>query len=170
MTDATHPVTQSVLEAFAREYLDNLGATIREDGSRWRVRLPSHVDVGFTDSHEFDMALDSEQEGSEEPVHLLTPESGFTQQLLDEAENPFNVDERLEELDSELQSEYPDHDLTQQVVDAVEGTSIPSEERVGKLIEEAGQLLDGVDEQLLRIRESINELPDGSVMMIDPLD
>jgi hypothetical protein len=85
MTDATHPVTQSALEAFAREYLGNLGATIREDGSQWQVRLPSHVDVDFTDSHEFEMALDSEQEGSEEPVHLLTPESGFTQQLLDEA-------------------------------------------------------------------------------------
>jgi len=56
------------------------------------------------------------------------------------------------------------------VVDAVEGTSPPSEERVGELIEDAEQLLDGVDEQLRRIRETIDELPDGSVMMIEPLD
>ena len=85
MTDATHPVTQSAIEAFAREYLDNLGATIHEDGSRWRVRIPSHVDVDFTDSTEFDIELDSEHEDSESSVHVLAPESGFTQQLLDEA-------------------------------------------------------------------------------------
>ncbi|NHX37400.1 MULTISPECIES: hypothetical protein [Halolamina] len=92
------------------------------------------------------------------------------EQLLDEAENPFEVDERLEELADKLQSEYPDHDLTQEAVDAVEGTSPPSEERVGELIEDAEQLLDGVDEQLRQIRETMDELPDGSVMMIQPLD
>jgi len=97
------------------------------------------------------------------------PSVDEVEQLLDDAENPFEVDERLEELANELQSEYPDHDLTQEVVDA-EGTSPPSEERVGELIEDAEQLLDGVDEQLRRIRETIDELPDGSVMMIEPLD
>ena len=98
------------------------------------------------------------------------PSVGEVEQILDEAENPFEVDERLEELASELQSEYPDHDLTQAVVDAVEGTSPPSEECVGELIEDAEQLLDGVDEQLQRIRETIDELPNGSVMMIESLD
>ena len=98
------------------------------------------------------------------------PSADDVEQLLDEAQDPFEVDERLEELADELQSEYPDHDLTQEVVDAVSGTSPPSEERVGELIEEAEQLLDGVDEQLRRIRETMDELPDGSVMMIEPLD
>ncbi|AEH35606.1 hypothetical protein [Halopiger xanaduensis] len=98
------------------------------------------------------------------------PSVDDVEQLLDEAENPFEVDERLEELASELQSEYPDHDLTQEVVDAVEGTSPPSEERVGELIEEAEQLLDGVDEQLRRIRETMDELEDGSVVLVEPLD
>jgi len=98
------------------------------------------------------------------------PSVDDVEQLLDEAENPFEVDERLEELANELQSEYPDHDLTQEVVDAVEGTSPPSEERVSEMIEDAEQLLDGVDEQLRRIRETMDELPDGSVMMIEPLD
>jgi hypothetical protein len=98
------------------------------------------------------------------------PSVDDVEQLLDEAENPFEVDERLQELADKLQSEYPDHDLTQEVVDVVEGTSPPGEERVGGLIEDAEQLLDGVDEQLRRIRETMDELPEGSVMMIESLD
>jgi len=98
------------------------------------------------------------------------PSVDDVEQLLDGAENPFEVNARLEELASDLQSEYPDHDITQEVVDAVEGTSPPSEERVGELIEDAEQLLDGVDEQLRRIRETMDELPDGSVVMIESLD
>jgi len=92
------------------------------------------------------------------------------ERLLKEAENPFGVDERLEELANQLPSEYPDHDLTEEVVEAVARTSPVSEERVGELIEEAEQLLDGVDEQLRRIRETVDDLPDGSVMMIESLD
>jgi hypothetical protein len=124
----------------------------------------------------------SERLEEERPNHPVTtdvnemlsrsqpPSVGDVEQLLGEAENPFEIDERLEELASELQSEYPDHDLTREVIDVVEGTSPPSEERVGELIEDAEELLDGVDEQLRRIRETMDELPDGSVMMIDPLD
>ncbi|QAY21828.1 hypothetical protein [Halorubrum ezzemoulense] len=124
----------------------------------------------------------SERLEEEHPNHPVTtdvnemlnrsqpPSVDEVEQLLDEAENPFEVDERLEELANELQSEYPDHDLTQEVVDTVEGTSPPSKERVGELIEDAEQLLDGVDEQVRRIRETMDELPDGSVMMIEPLD
>ena len=41
---------------------------------------------------------------------------------------------------------------------------------MGELIEEAEQLLDGVDEQLRRIRETMDDLLDGSVMMIESLD
>ena len=98
------------------------------------------------------------------------PSVDDVERLLEEAENPFEVDERLEELVDELQSEYPDHVLTEEVVEAVAGTSPSSEERVGELIEEAEQLLDAVDEQLRRIRETMDELPDGSVMMIELLD
>jgi hypothetical protein len=96
------------------------------------------------------------------------PSVDDVEQLLDKAKSPFDLDERLAELASELQSEYPDHDLTEEVVDAVEGTSPQSEKR--ELIEDAEELLDGVDEQLRRIREIMDELPDGSVMMIDSLD
>jgi len=98
------------------------------------------------------------------------PSVAEVEELLEEAKNPFEVDERLEELADELRSEYPDHDLTEEIVEAVSGTSPPGEERVGELIEEAEQLLDGVDEQLHRIRETMDELPDGSVIMIEPLD
>ena len=124
----------------------------------------------------------SERLGEEYPNYPVTtdvseilsrsqpPSVGDVEQLLDEAENPFEVDERLAELADELQSEYPDHVLTEEVVEAVAGTSPPSEERVGELIEGAEQLLDGVDEQLRRIREIMDELPDGSVVMIESLD
>ncbi|APX00259.1 hypothetical protein CHINAEXTREME_20875 (plasmid) [Halobiforma lacisalsi AJ5] len=86
MTDVTHAVTQSALEAFTREYLNNLGAAIREDGNRWQVRLPTHVDVDFSDRREFEITLDGEKrDQGEDSVCVLTPESEFTQQLLDEA-------------------------------------------------------------------------------------
>ncbi|MFB6187538.1 MAG: hypothetical protein ABEI86_11820, partial [Halobacteriaceae archaeon] len=81
--------------------------------------------------------------------------------------SPFEVDERLEELADELQAEYPDHEVTSAVVDAVEGTRPPSDERVGELIEEAEQLLEDVDEQLRRIRETMDELADGSVVLVE---
>ena len=90
--------------------------------------------------------------------------------VLNEAEHPFAVDERLADLAAELRSEYPGHDVTEAVVDAVEGTSPPSEERVGELIEDAEGLLDGVDEQLRRLRETLDDLPDGSVVLLDPDD
>ena len=98
------------------------------------------------------------------------PNVDEVERLLDEAESPFEVNERLAELAAELQSEHPDHELTAAIVDAVEGTGPPSDERVGELIEEAEQLLTGVDGQLRRIREMMNELEDGSVVLIEPLD
>lgn len=85
MTDATHPVTQSAVEAITREYLKGLGGTIREDGHRWHVRLPAHVDVDFTDNREFEIALRSEELEEDETVSVLTPASEFTQQVLDGA-------------------------------------------------------------------------------------
>lgn len=86
MTDVTHAVTQSTLEAFAREYLNDLGAAIREDGNRWQVQLPTHVDVDFCNCREFEIVLDDEIRVEEEnSVFALTPASEFTQQLLDEA-------------------------------------------------------------------------------------
>lgn len=86
MTDATHPVTQSRLTAFAQEYLQTIGASVHEDGSRWHINLPDHVDVEFSDGSEFEVVLEtdsSEQGGQDESV--LAPESEFAQQLLDEA-------------------------------------------------------------------------------------
>ncbi|CCQ35172.1 hypothetical protein HLRTI_002296 [Halorhabdus tiamatea SARL4B] len=133
----------------------SLWSRLRDESRRLEEERPNHPVT--TDVSEM---LSRSQPPSVEDV----------EHLLDEAENPFEVDERLEELASELQSEYPDHDLTQEVVDAVEGTSPPSEERVGELIEDAEQLLDGVDEQLRRIRETMDELEDGSVVLVESLD
>ena len=95
------------------------------------------------------------------------PSVNEVQRLLEEAEDPFEVDERLEELAEELQAEYPDHEITLAVVDAVGKDTPPSDERTGELIEEAERLLEGVDEQLRRIQETIDDLEDNSVFLIE---
>lgn len=98
------------------------------------------------------------------------PSVDEVEQLLYSAEDPFEVDERLAELAKELQAEYPNHDTTVAVVDAVEQESPLSDERVGELIEEGERLLEGVDEQLRRIREAMDNLENGSVVVVESLD
>jgi hypothetical protein len=85
MTDATDAVTQSVLEAFTHEYLTGLGAAIRENENRWYVHLPTHIEVTFNEQNEFEIVLSDEEIEGDVSVSVLTPESEFTQQLLDEA-------------------------------------------------------------------------------------
>ncbi|WP_276302625.1 hypothetical protein [Halorussus lipolyticus] len=85
MTDAAHPVTQSALEAFAREYLTGLGASVRESDARWRVNLPAHVDVDFADEREFEVAVGPDRPASDESERALTPQSEFARRLLAEA-------------------------------------------------------------------------------------
>lgn len=85
MTDATHPVTQSALESFTREYLTSLGASIRTENNRWAVRLPAHVDIDVVDTNEFQVLTEQPDSESTQSGYVLTPESEFTQQLLDEA-------------------------------------------------------------------------------------
>jgi uncharacterized protein YukE len=85
MTDATHSVTQSALESLTHEYLKGLGGTIREDGNRWHIHLPAHVNVAFTDSQEFDIVLGTQEDSDITDGRLLSPESDFAQQVLDEA-------------------------------------------------------------------------------------
>ena len=96
MTDAAHRVTQSTIEAFAREYLRTLGGSIRENETHWHVTLPPDVDVGFAGDSTFDLLLSDDEtngrdeadgwdeaDGREEPA--LTPGSEFTQRLLNDA-------------------------------------------------------------------------------------
>jgi uncharacterized protein YukE len=86
MTDATLPVTQSRLTAFAQEYLKTIGASLKKNGSRWRVNLPEHVDVTFGDGNEFEVVVRADHsENSKKDEFVLAPESEFAQQLLDEA-------------------------------------------------------------------------------------
>ncbi|WP_435345081.1 hypothetical protein [Haloarchaeobius sp. HRN-SO-5] len=85
MTDATHPVTQSALERFTRDYFNGLGASIQDNGDRWQVRLPTHVSVAFADSQELEVLLGERDTAKNDSAVVLSPESEFTQQLLDEA-------------------------------------------------------------------------------------
>ncbi|WP_231187343.1 hypothetical protein [Haladaptatus sp. DYF46] len=97
----------------------------------------------------------------------LPPSVDEVTRLLAAAENPFEVDERLVELADELRAEYPDHETTTAVVSAVESDSLPSDERVAGLIEDAERLLEGVDEQWRRIQEAMDDLEDGSTVLVE---
>ncbi|WP_323676880.1 hypothetical protein [Halorubellus sp. PRR65] len=145
----------------ARRLLETSGSTaslwsqLRDASNRLDAEFPNHpITSSVTETIE----------------QSRPPKVEEVQRLIDDAENPFKIDERLEELAGELQAEYPTHDLTEEVVNAVEGESPPSDERVGDLIEEAEQLLGGVDKQLRQIRETMDELEDGSVVVIESLD
>jgi len=92
------------------------------------------------------------------------------ERLIDAAKSPFEVDERLAELAEELQAQYPDHETTIAVVSAVESDTPPSDQQTGELIADAEQLLEGVDEQLRRIRKVLDDLDDGSTVLVERLE
>ena len=94
------------------------------------------------------------------------PNVDEVEQLLDEAENPFEINKRLTELAEELQAEYPGHKTTEMVVDATEREEELDDGRVSELIEESERLLEDVNKQLRQIREEIDDLKDGSVLLI----
>lgn len=100
----------------------------------------------------------------------LPPSVDEVTYLLEAAESPFEIDERLTEIADKLQAEYPDHETTDAVVSAVEADSPPSDERVGELIEKAEQLLENVDKQFRRIQETMDDLEDSSVVLVESLE
>ena len=124
----------------------------------------------------------SKRLGEEYPTHPVTSEIKDTlsqsqppsvaevERLLEAAQDPFNLEKRLAELAEELQTEHPDKELTDVVVDAVDGDSSSSKDRMRELIDDAEELLEGSSKQLRKIRETMNDLSDGSVVMIDSLD
>ena len=124
----------------------------------------------------------SRQLEAEHPNHPITndvqamlassqpPDVEEVERLIEAAESPFEVDERLAELAEELQAQYPDHETTTAVVSAVESDTPPSDQRVGELIADAEQLLDGVDEQLRRIQETLDDLDDDSTVLVERLE
>ncbi|MFC6720719.1 hypothetical protein [Halobacteriaceae bacterium SHR40] len=161
---------------------DLVDPTIVQQAKRY-VRARQLLEASSNDASLWSQLRDASRRLEEEyPNHPVTsdveetlsrsqpPSVDEVEQLLEEAEDPFKVDERLAELTDELRADYPNHEVTAAVVDAVEGTSPPSDERVGDLIEEAEQLLAGVDEQLKRIRETMDELEDGSIVLVEPLE
>lgn len=92
------------------------------------------------------------------------------ERLLTEAEDPFEIDERLEELAEELQHKYPDDDITEEIVSIIRGDSRPDDQRLLNLIKDAERVLAGVDEQLRKLREITADLDDGSVVVIESPD
>lgn len=128
MTDATHVVTQSALEAFARTYLNGVGASIHDDGDQWHVRLPT-VDVDFSEGREFDIVLGTEETDRDEETNVLAPESDFTQQLLDDAAGRATIGQlaaTTDTIDGDYQ--YPPW-ITESSVDVVNASFTPYYDR-----------------------------------------
>ncbi|TKR27984.1 hypothetical protein [Natronomonas salsuginis] len=91
MTDASHPVTQRVIKGFTKSYLRTIGASIRDEGHRWHIQLPSHVELDFLEEKEFDLLIEVEETEAGEGEWALSPDSRFAQQLLSEVADQFPV-------------------------------------------------------------------------------
>jgi uncharacterized protein YukE len=129
MTDATHVVTQSALEAFARTYLNGVDASIHDDGNQWHVRFPTHNDSDFSDSREFDIVLGDEATERDQDERVLTPGSDFTQQLLDDAADRATIGQlavTTDTIDGDYQ--YPPW-ITESNVECVDASFTPYYDR-----------------------------------------
>ena len=91
MTDASHPVTQRAIEGFTKSYLRTIGASIRDEGHRWHVQLPSHIELDFLEEKEFDLLIEVDETEAAEGEWPLSPDSRFAQQLLSEVAEQFPV-------------------------------------------------------------------------------
>jgi hypothetical protein len=92
------------------------------------------------------------------------------EKLLKEADDPFEVEERLSELSHELLAEHPDHETTVAVVEGLETGTMPYGRDIGGLIIHAGQLLEAADQQLRRIPEKMDGLKEASIVLITSRD
>ena len=161
---------------------DLVGSEVREQAKQYAVarRLLASPDGGVSLWSELRDAADRLE--AEHPSHPVTsdvqsalersqpPSVDDVEQLLDEAENPFEVEERLAELAEELQAEYPDHDTTEELTEAVESEGLPTDDRVRELLDDAEQLLEGGSKQLREFREAVDDLDDGSTVIVESRD
>ena len=161
---------------------DLVASEVREQAKQYAVarRLLVSPDSGVSLWSELQDTADRLE--AEHPSHPVTsdvqsalersqpPSVDDVEQLLDEAENPFEVEERLKELAEELQAEYPDHDTTDEITEAVGSGSLPSDDRVRELIDDAERLLEGGSKQLREFQEAIDDLDEGSVVVVESRD
>ena len=91
MTDASHPVTQRTIEGFTKSYLRTIGASIRDEGHKWHIQLPSHIELDFLGEKEFDLLIEVDETEAGEGEWALSPDSRFAQQLLSEVADQFPV-------------------------------------------------------------------------------
>lgn len=83
MTDASVPVTQSVVEDFTERYLRSLGCHVTIHADEWDVTIPPNTDTGLPKG-KHTLVCDAAEEGDGE-AELLHPESSFFQNILDDA-------------------------------------------------------------------------------------
>ena len=84
-------------------------------------------------------------------------------------EPPFELEQRLAELAEELRESYPNHEVTERVEAVLVGGGSQTEAEMIALVEEAEELL-SEDDQLERLREMLDDLGDGSVVLIKSRD
>ncbi|MFP9192155.1 hypothetical protein ACLI4Q_10930 [Natrialbaceae archaeon A-CW1-1] len=84
MTDATLRVTQQAVEQFAETYLLACGAEIRKDKQEWSISLSADADTEL-DIDGATLLLVSDPAEVTDDALVLSPESDFFHQMLDEA-------------------------------------------------------------------------------------
>ena len=82
MTDAAVRVTQSVVESFTDDYLRSIGCEINKHGVKWEVTPSDDPNVDLLQGTTTLVCDADDVAGGEKPLH---PESGFFQDLLEEA-------------------------------------------------------------------------------------
>ena len=82
MTDAAVRVTQSVVESFTEDYLRSIGCDIDKHGAKWEVTPGDDASVDLLQGATTLVCDADDVADGEEPLH---PESGFFQELLEEA-------------------------------------------------------------------------------------
>lgn len=82
MTDAAIRVTQSVVESFTEKYLRSVGCEIDKKGVKWKVTAAGDASTDLFQGTTTLMCDADHVADDEEPLH---PESGFFQDLLEEA-------------------------------------------------------------------------------------
>ena len=85
MTDASLPVTQSVVEQFTQLYLRSIGCAVERSDDRWVVSVPDDIDTEITSGRHTLIRGESAPDDEDNRTRRLHPESAFFQQLLREA-------------------------------------------------------------------------------------
>lgn len=84
MTDPALSMTQSVVSAFAKRYLETIGGTVSVDEELWQVTMPEHLDTELP-AGQMEILCGTSEDTNTDHDAQLHPESAFFQTLLEDA-------------------------------------------------------------------------------------